>query len=143
MKKSKHMQKIIRSLVRTSFKDGKIVESQIVKSIKILKSLPKSVAIGALSEFLKEIKRKEKEHTLFIEVTTPFNSSQVKKIKNIVEKKILPAGRQVKISKVLLSINPEILGGFKLKVGDGIWDESILGKMNQVKEVIVHGGFGE
>ncbi|MDZ4209717.1 MAG: F0F1 ATP synthase subunit delta [Candidatus Curtissbacteria bacterium] len=133
MKKNKMLQKSIKKLVDASFKNGRMVESQVGKSIKLLKSLPSLEAIQALSEFLKGIKRKEREHTLYIETVSPLTSGQVEKAKKIVGKKML-------ITKVLVSVKPEILGGFKLRVGDEIWDSSILGKINQVKEVIASGG---
>jgi len=85
-----------------------------------------------MSEFLKELKRREREHTMFIETTISLSSAQITKMKKIVDKK-------VKITKVLVTINPEILGGFRLKIGDEIWDESVLGRIMQVKEVIADG----
>lgn len=132
MKKSKLLQKTITKLVQVSFKDGKIVESQVTKSIKALKSLPRYEAIQALSEYLKQLKRMMRQHTMYIETVIPLSPTQIKKAKKIVEKK-------VKITKVLVNINPEILGGFKLRIGDEIWDETLLGKINQVKEAIVSG----
>lgn len=132
MKKSKLLQKTITKLVEASFKDGRLVESQIIKSIKVLKSLPRSEAIQALSEYLNGIKREERKHTMYIETVVPLSSIQIKKAKKIVEKK-------VKITKIITNINPEILGGFKLRIGDVIWDESLVGKINQVKEVITSG----
>ena len=125
----KELQKTVRRLTNLSFKDGKMVEMQVARSIKLLKSLPRSSAIQALSEYLKNLKRKEREHTMYIETVVPLSPAQVKRMKKIVEKK-------KKIAKVLVSINPEILGGFKLKIVDEICDESISGKINQVKEVI-------
>ena len=129
MKKNKHLQKLVRKLVEVSFKDGKIVESQVIKSIKLLKFLSKPQGILVLSEYLKGLKRKMREHTMCIETSVPLSTTQLKKAKKIVEKR-------VKITKVLVNINPEILGGFKLKIGDQVWDESLLGKINQVKEAI-------
>lgn len=134
----KQLQKIVNKLTDASFSDGKMNESQVAKSIKILKSLPQSESIKALSEYLRQLKRKEREHTMYIEAATQLSSVQLREAKKIAEKKVLPAGRQVKITKVLVSINPEILGGFKMRVGDEIWDGSVLGNINQVKEVI-HG----
>ena len=131
MKKSKQLQKQVRLLIEASFKDGKMLESQIVKSIKVLKSLSRNEAIEGLSEYLKGLKRKEREHTMYIETTIPLSLLQLKKARRIVEKK-------VKITKVITKINPEILGGFKLKVGDEIWDESTLARINELKEAI-HG----
>lgn len=138
MKKDKQLLKMVRQLIVRSFSDGRTIERETSKAIRILKSLPSSQTIFAMSEFLNGLKRKEREHTMYIETATPLTSSQVNKMKRIAEKKSLPANRQVKISKVLVSINKEILGGFKMKVGDEIWDGSVLGSINQVKEVI-HG----
>lgn len=129
MKKSQVLQKNITRLVEASFKDEVIIEAWVIKSIKILKSLPISEAIQALSEYLRRIKRRQRAHTMFIETVIPLSANQINKVKKIVEKK-------VSITKVLTHINPQILGGFKLQVGDQIWDETILGKINQVKEVI-------
>ncbi len=132
MKNSKQLKKVIDKLVDASFFDGKMLESKVIKSIKTLKSLSRVDAIFALSEYLKGLKRVERAHTMYLESATAFSISQITKAKKIVE-------RKVKITKIKTFINPDILGGFKLKVGDEVWDESILGKINQVKEVIVHG----
>lgn len=132
MKNKKQLQKVVSKLVSLSFKDGKMIESQVTKSIKALKLLPKHDAILALSEYLKELKRLERNHTIFIETSIPLSPSHLKKIKKIMDKR-------VKITKVVASINPEILGGFKLRVGDETWDDSLVGKINQVKEAIVGG----
>ncbi len=129
MKKSKLLRKTITKLVEASFKDGKTVESQVSRSITMLKTLPKYEAIWALTEYLKELKRKQRQHTMYIETVIPLSPIQIKKAKRMVEKK-------VKITKVLTAINPGILGGFKLRVGDEVWDESLLGKLNQIRKVI-------
>lgn len=113
-----------------------MIENQVTKAIKILKLQPRLKAIQALSEYLKQIKRRQRQHTMCIETVIPLSSTQIRKVKKIAEKK-------VRISEVSTNINPQILGGFRLQVGDNIWDESILGKINQVKEAIVSGGSGE
>lgn len=129
MKIKKQLQKTVSRLVDLSFKDGRIVESQVVKSIKVLKSLPGAGAIVSLTEYLKALKRKEREHTLYIETTIPLSPAQINRIKGVIEKKVV-------ITKVLVNINADILGGFKLRIGDEIWDESVAGKIQQVKEAI-------
>ena len=132
MKKDKQLQRIVKQQVTASFKDGKMQESQVLKSIKALKSLSKNKAILALTEYLKELKRIERQHTMYIETTTALSSSQLMVARKIVE-------RSYKITKVTVKVNPGILGGFKLRVGDEIWDESVLSKINQVKEAITSG----
>ena len=126
---TKQLKKVIEKLVEESFLDGKILESKVSKSIKVLKSLSRAGSIFALSEYLKQLKRIERQFTMFLETAIPIPPTLLKKARKIVE-------RKHKITKVALSVNPQILGGFKLRIGDDIWDESILGKINQVKEVI-------
>ncbi len=139
MKINKALSKTIGMLVEASFKDGKMIEEKVTKSIKVLKSQPRIQAIASLSEYLKQLKRKERQYTMFIETVFPLSDIQLKKMKKIVEKKTMPDGRQAKITKIITSLNPEILGGFKLRVGDEIWDETFFGKVNQVKEAISDG----
>lgn len=129
MKNKKQLQKLVSKLTDISFKDGKIIESQVIKSIKFLKSLPKYQTIEALGQYLRQLKRLERNHTMFIETVIPPDTAQIKKIKKVVEKK-------VKITKVITQINSSILGGLILRVGDEVWDESLLDKINQVKEAI-------
>lgn len=139
MIKNKLLLKTINKLVDSSFKDGKMIESRVIKSIRTLKTLPIADSIRALLEYLKGLKRTQRQHTLYVETVFKPSPSQIKRIKKIIERKSLPAGRQVKITKTLVSINPEILGGFKITVGDEVWDQSILDKLNQVKEAISGG----
>lgn len=136
MKKNKELQKMARKLAEVSFKDDRLVESSVLKSIKILKSLSRQEAINGLSEYLKEIRRIERAHTLYIETSSPLSQAQINQTRKIVEK-------SYKITKVLVEINPQILGGFRLKIGDEIYDESLLAKINQVKEVIINGRFSQ
>ncbi len=132
MKKGKQLNKIITLLVEKSFREGRIIESDVLKAIKLLKLQPSSLAVPSLSEYLKQLKREERCFTMYVETAIPLSPVQIKKMKKVVEKK-------VKITKIITKINPEILGGFKLRVGDEIWDESTLAKINQVKEVITSG----
>ena len=130
--KNKQLKKVVAKLIELSFKDGKMIESQVSKAIKILKGLPKYQAIESLTEYLKELKRLQRQHTMIVESSTQLSETQIKKIKKIMQKR-------TNITKVVTNINPEILGGFKLKVGDEIWDESLHNKIVQLKEAITHG----
>lgn len=130
----RQLQKMVNKLAIVSFKDGRIIESSVTRSIKLLKLQPKSQAIPALLEYLKSLKRKQRQHTLYIETVIPLSQNHLNKIKKIVD-------RKVKVTKIVTKINPEILGGFRLQVGDEVWDESILAKLKQVKEVIIYGRY--
>lgn len=123
------LQKTVQKLVEASFRDGQILEFQIVKSIKILKMLPSFEAIQALSQYLEGIKREERRHTLYIETAVDLTAMQIKKVKRVI-------GKKVKVIKTLINVNPDILGGFKIKIGDEVWDESIVSKIEEVRRII-------
>lgn len=139
MKKGKYLSKLAQRLAQSSFNDGRLVESQVTKAIKLLKSFPKYYSIEVLGQYLKAVKRIERQYTMVVEIAIPILPPTVKKMKKIVEKRNLPEGKQVKITKVVVYVNPEILGGFKLRIGDEIYDESVLGKIIQVKEAVGDG----
>lgn len=128
MKKSKELQKLARQLSELSFKDGKILDSKVGKSIKVLKTLPKYAAIEALSEYLNDLKRKVREHTMYIDTVVPLSPAQIQAFKKNV--------KNMTITKVLVNIDPEILGGFKMRIGDELLDGSVSGRIAQVREVI-------
>lgn len=129
MKQDKQLKKIIFKSVQDSFSIGRLLEAQVVRHIKLYKSLPTPKAIFALTEYLKGIKRKLRQHTLVVETTTPLSLKQVEKIKKIVAKKY-------HITKLESKINQDILGGVRLRVGDDIYDESIQSKVIQIREVL-------
>lgn len=132
--KNRQLQKLVNKLALWSFKDGRMIESNVIRSIKLLKMQPKSRIIPALFEYLKSLKRQQRQHTLYIETVIPLSQEHLKKIKKNVDERI-------KVTKIATKINPEILGGFRLQVGDEVWDASILAKLNQVKEAIIHGRY--
>lgn len=124
--------KKVSSLAKASFKDGRVIELNVIRAIKLLKMLPKSRAVPAMLEYLKSLKMLQRQHTMCIETVIPLSVNHLNRIKKIIEKR-------VKVTKIITRINPEILGGFRLQVGDEVWDDSTLAKLNQVKEAIIYG----
>lgn len=58
------------------------------------------------------------------------NAQTIEKLKTTLEKNILSAGEKVRIEK---KIEPELIGGLKLKVKDLVYDGSIRGKLENLK----------
>lgn len=132
MKKNKQLQKLIQELLDLSFSDGRVIDSKVVKSLKLLKSLPGSQSIFALTEYLKGLRRLQKRYTLYIESPIKLSKGQVYKIKKTVEKKS-------KVTKVVVDMSPELIAGIRFRIGDQIWEDSILSRIQEVKEVITGG----
>lgn len=130
MKKIKQLQKLAKQLVDISFSNGKMIDSKVVKSLKLLKSLPRSESIPVLTEYLKGLRRLQKQYTLYIESPIKLSRKDISKIKKSVAKR-------VKITNMAVNINPDLIAGIRLKIGDEIWEDSVMDRIRQVKEAII------
>lgn len=129
MKDKGRLKKIAAKSARLSFPGGKLKEDNVVDVLKHLKTLPRSQAIYAVSKFIKGLKRKGMEGTAVIESALPLSDKQIKSI----------IGRlkdEFTITDVENKINPDILGGIRVKIGDNILDYSLKNKISQIGKVI-------
>lgn len=130
MKSNKQFTKIIDNLMETAFKkDGNLDQKQVESHVKALKSLPIPDSIIALSEYLRRIKFELNKTTLEIETSIPLSQSQIKQITDAVKV-------DHQISAVKSTINPSILGGLRVKIGDVVYDDSIARRILQLGEEI-------
>lgn len=129
MKKNKELKKLAEQCCKYCCPDGRVDEKKVIGVIKNLKSLPRSQAIFAITEFLKALKKQKGTTTLIVESSIPLSQVQlgsiVKKFK-----------RDLIISEVKNIVNPNILAGFRVKIGDTVSDYSLQNKISQLKGVI-------
>lgn len=130
MKKIKELKKLVEKCCKFCCPDGKVDEKKVVSVIKNLKALPRSQAIFAISEFVKALKKQKGETTLLVESSIPLQKKQLDTIVRKLKGDFL-------ISEVKNIINPALLGGFRVKIGDTVSDYSLQGKIMQLKEAIV------
>jgi F0F1-type ATP synthase delta subunit len=129
MKRIKKLDPIIEKAVKASVKEGKILEPEVKKILATFKKLPNVEAIYLMSGYAKGLKREQAKSTLILESAIPLTESEITQIKNSL-------GKKLAISDYRLSINEELLGGVKAKVADSVYDFSVKGKIQQVKEAI-------
>lgn len=130
MKKSKDLKKLVEKCCKFCCPDGKIDEKKVVGVIKNLKELPRTQAIFAISEFVKALKKQKGETTLLVESSFPLQKKQLDTIARKLKGDFL-------ISEVKNVINPALLAGFRLRIGDTVTDYSMQNKIMQLKEAIV------
>lgn len=131
MKINKRLQKNVNTAVKLSFRNGIIEKNAVSKYIKAFKSLPLNEAISSLSLYLKGLKLEAQKKTLEIESATPLSPTQVKQILNTLKK-------DFQISETKTLVNPQILGGVRVKIADQVFDSSIKDKIKQIGGII-HG----
>lgn len=130
MKKDKKLLKLVENLIRLSFdRQGGLIVENVKRYSRSLQLLPPSQAIQALFYYLQGLKREIKRFTLEVESITTLTPSQLQEIVSRVKSRY-------QISQVKTVLNPQLLGGLKIHVGDQVFDDSLLRRMEQLREVI-------
>lgn len=125
--KDKRLLKLVHNIIPLSFdRSGNLNKSNVGKIVKSLKSLPDSKAIFALTQYLKLLKNESIKNTIVVESAQQLSSSDLKKISNLVNKKLT-------IENI---IDPSLLGGIKIKIGDVVYDNSLKNKIDQLNGAI-------
>lgn len=122
--------KIIEELVRASFVSDKLYKPKVDQIIKVLGGLSKGTAIAALSMYLKGIKREVEKSRLVIESAIPLSHKQIDRVEDII-------GRTYPVFETEVIINPKLLGGVKVKIGDTVFDNSLINRIEQLRERLV------
>lgn len=129
MKKDKRIIKLARELATLSFIKGVPSEAKVSQAVKSLKKFPSAQAILALTEYLKFIKLEIAKSTLRIESGSNLNrQEQIRIFKKLSTK--------FPITGFVYVHNSALLGGLSLKLGDTLYDYSLKGSINMVKEAI-------
>lgn len=129
MKNRKQIKSIVNQAIKASFKDGQLIEKNAFRFVKLFSAQSSIEAIKLLSEYLKRVKSVSSFTTMVVESVVPLSKKQ----KNAVKRKF---SSKFNITNSQFKINPQILGGLKIRVGDHIYDDSIQTRIYQVKETI-------
>ncbi|MEX0621669.1 MAG: F0F1 ATP synthase subunit delta [Candidatus Woykebacteria bacterium] len=119
-----------KQLYSTSFVREELDIKKIRENINMVKKTFKSRALEVLKQYLYLIKKHLNNDTLVIESAQKLPTTFLKQIEKHYSKK---AGRKIKIET---DVNPEIIGGLRLRLGNNEWDYSTIGRINQLKEAL-------
>lgn len=131
MKISKNtpIDKIVAELVKVSFHDNRLYKPKVDQIIKVLGGLSKGTAIRALTLYMKGLKQYLGQYRLTIESSVPLTKTQIDQIEELIN-------QSHPIFETEVNINPDLLGGIKIRIGDNIYDDSLVDKIEQLKERI-------
>ena len=127
--KNTQIEKIIPELVKVSFKENRLYKPKVDQIIKVLGKLSKGTAIRALTLYMKGLKQYLGQYRLTIESSVPLTKSQIDQIEELIN-------QSQPVFETEVNINPDLLGGIKIRVGDNIYDDSLADKIEQVRERI-------
>ncbi|MBI4037145.1 F0F1 ATP synthase subunit delta [Candidatus Daviesbacteria bacterium] len=130
MKINKQLRKTVDKLVEESFApSGQVVEKKVRLYIKALKNLPLPKAIATLTFYKTGLKRDLQKSILEIETSTPLSKVQINQITKSFK-------NYHTVSSVQTTLNKQLLGGLKVRLGDMVFDDTIDQKIKQLKGVI-------
>jgi len=127
--KNTPIERIIPELVKVSFKENRLYKPKVDQIIKVLGNLSKGTAIRALTLYMKGLKQYLGQYRLTIESSVPLSKTQIDQIEKLIN-------QTQPVFETEVNINPNLLGGIKIKIGDNVYDDSLTNKIEQVRERI-------
>ncbi|TDU64601.1 F-type H+-transporting ATPase subunit delta [Prosthecobacter fusiformis] len=127
MKISKEVRRTSRQLFRVCLVDGKLDESRVRLVVnKIITSKPRGY-LGMLDAFASLIRHETEGQRAIVESATFLTADIQAGLKSSLSQKY---GRELALE---FHINPDLLGGIRVKVGSDVWDGSVKARLEALK----------
>jgi F-type H+-transporting ATPase subunit delta len=127
MKITKEARRTSRQLFRVCIVDGKLDESRVRLVMKqVIASKPRGY-VGILDNFARQIRGELEKQRAMVESATPLDAAQHQQLQQSLSAKY---GRELAIE---FSLNPELLGGIRVRVGSDVWDGSVKARLENLK----------
>ena len=131
MKSIKTIKKQAIKAAQLSFKGGKLDETTAKKFVKAFKGLPLNESIMTLNQYMKALRSEVNKTTLTVESVVKIPKSEITALQ-------ISLGRQYKVLEIREELNPSLLGGIKVRIGDIVFDGSVKERIEQVKAAIIN-----
>ena len=127
MKISKDAARAARQLLRLSHKDGRL-EGDLIKKItsRIAESKPRGY-LGMLQEYARLLRLESEKSEALVESAIELGAQTGNDLVNDLRAKY---GGELKAE---FRVNPDLLGGMRVKVGSDVWDGSVRARLNELK----------
>lgn len=129
MKKNKKLDKIITQSVEASIKNGAIDQTKVAQFTKNFKSFSLEDAVYSLKKYQKGLKNFISQHTMTIFATTELPKETLTKIKNSYN-----SNSKLEIRNLKFELDSSLLAGFKFKIGDEVFDNSLRASLEALKK---------
>lgn len=123
MKISKEARRTSRQLFRACMVDGKLDESRVRTVVNGVASSKPRGYIGMLDAFARLVANEVSRQRALVESASALSPATQTELQASLSKKY---GRQLTLD---FSVNPELLGGIRVKVGSDVWDGSVKARL--------------
>ena len=132
MKLSKEARKVSRELFQGSFKDGKLDPVSIrTITAKVADSKPRHY-MEILKNYQRLIRLEIEKHHAVIESAETLDSDFSEQLAKSLR------GKHGQDLSTEFKVNPELLGGMRIKLGSTVWDSSVIGRLNRLQNQLAH-----
>jgi len=130
MKISKEARRTSRQLARVCLVDGTLDESRVRTVVsKLIESKPRSY-IGILKNFQRLIAAEVERNKAVVESATELDGNTRSQLQTSLSQKY---GRPLALE---FQINPQLLGGIRVKVGSDVWDGSVKARLEALQNAL-------
>ncbi|MBC7885706.1 MAG: ATP synthase F1 subunit delta, partial [Saprospiraceae bacterium] len=113
--------------------EGKIGKTTLAFFEIILKKGREMYLPEIASDFISQFKSFNRISTVTVTSAAPLNSSSLNEIKS----KLLSSGITMDQLDIITKVDPKLIGGFVIEVGDNSYDDSVIHKLNLIKKEFI------
>ena len=128
MKINKEARRLSKELVRASFTDGQLDSGRISSLVKSLIEKKPRNYINVLNEYKRLIRLEVEKRTATIESATALSPEVAAQTAANLKQKY---GGDLTTNFV---VNPELLGGMRIRVGSDVWDSSVRNRLQRLQQ---------
>jgi len=128
MKITKEARRTSRQLFRACMVNGKLDESSVRKVVSTVAGSKPRGYIGILDAFARLVANEVDRQRAAVESASPLSAATQTELQASLSKKY---GRPLTLD---FSVNPELLGGIRVKVGSDVWDGSVKARLKALSD---------
>lgn len=128
MKVNKESRRLARELIRASFTDGQLDRGRVTTLVKSLTDKKPRNYLNALGEYQRLLRLEVEKRTATIESASELSPDVARTTVDSLKSKY---GSDLTTKFV---VNPELLGGMRIRVGSDVWDSSVRNRLQRLQQ---------
>ena len=128
MKINKETRRLAKELLRASYVDGKLESGRVSSLVKSLIEKKPRHYIQTLEAYQRLLRLEVEKRTATVETATELPSDAQREIVENLKRKY---GSDL---TARFTVNPELLGGMRIRVGSDVWDSSVRNRLQRLQQ---------
>jgi F-type H+-transporting ATPase subunit delta len=127
MRLTKEVRKTSRELFLSSFADGRLDEKKVRDNVQAIIARKPRHYVDILKNYQRLIRLEAEKHHAIVESAMPLNSDTSRRIVDDLKARY---GHDVTAD---FKVNPELIGGLRIRLGNDVWDGSVAGRLARLE----------